>query len=454
MTAAELRASAGVPPAQVRDSLRHSLYDGCGWGVMHGSGERYIAPLVIMAYHGVWPLAAIAALPGLLGALVQCFAADVVDRLGIRKRVFVTASLIQALTWIPMAVSLFLPPGPGYALLLTCFALYVALQNFGFPAWNSLMGDLVPTEQRGRYFGLRNALVGGSIILAFFLSGGWLTLVRSESFTSAQPSAEWQAETAAGALAAGLSMPQLGFLVLFLTALGARLFSVYHLTFMTEPAYRRTAADHFSFLEFLRRARHGDFGWFAIYWAAIHVGIGFQGPFFHRHLLEDRAYPPAVYALIITLYLLGMYASQPFWGRLADRVGNKRVLTLGALGITVVPVLLLFCASAWHFSVVMLVDGACYAAMQLASANYLFDTVTPPKRARCTAYLNVFFAGGFALGVAAGAGAVTVLPFWPEFTVILAGSVALRAVANGFLLRSFREMRLTGRLRDGWRVSN
>ncbi len=411
----------------LRASLRHSIYDGCGWGVMHGAGERYIPPLVILSYAGLWPLAAISALPGLIGAITQCVAAIVIDRLRARKQILITVSCIQALSWLPMMVSLYLSEQVGYGLLLASFALYVCMQNFGYPAWNSLMGEIVPAPRRGRYFGLRNALLGGAILITFFLGGAWLD--------QAGKALPWLAQTPL----AGATARQIGFTALFLLALGARFFSIYHLTFMPNLAYQRQSSDNFTFWQFARRAPFNNFGRFVIYWAGMHVSIGFLGPYMSWQLLENLEYSPSVFATIQTMSFLGIYASQPLWGRLADRIGNRRTLVIGSLGCSATPLLLALCGQPLHFALVYLIDGTFYAALQLSAANYLFDAVTPGKRVRCTAYMNVAFAGGLALGNVLGALAALNSPAlgWAAFSVLLAGSAVLRALVQATLLRAF-----------------
>jgi len=96
--------------------------------------------------------------------------------------------------------------------------------------------------------------------------------------------------------------------------------------------------------------------------------------------------------------------------------------------------------------------GFVWSGFSLASANFIFDAVTPPKRARCVAYqglVNGFFVftGSLAGGVAAlhlphsfSFGAWTWSPTF-ILPVIFLISGFIRLIAAGILLREFREVR-------------
>ena len=369
-TDARPSASREIPPEAVRSSLRYSIKDGMAWSVMIGAGERYVQPFVILGQASLYSLAAIAALPILAGALVQWAAASVTDAVGRRKTIFVWCARIQSLTWLPICLSIFLPPPLGFSVMLGSFVAYMGLHNFGIPAWNSVMGDLVPADRRGRYFGIRNMLVGSIIVVSFLAGGWWLRYCQ---------------RTPALALL-GLSSQAFGFLVLFLIACVARQLSAWFLSRMCEPQYRRRSSDDFSLWQFIRRAPQANFGRFVFYCALLRMGGWVVGPFFNWYLLDQLGYSTLSFAMIGTVHLIAYHSVQPFAGRLADRVGSKRVLALGGIGVVGIPILLLFSDNLYYLMAVMLYDGACWGSFDMAAANYLFDIVTPGKRARCTAY--------------------------------------------------------------------
>jgi MFS family permease len=425
-----------MPPDLVRQNLRNSVKDALAWSVMQGAGTNYLTPFIVLGGRGLMSIAAFTALPALCGAMVQVVAADVVDAIGRRNRIIVPVSLVQALVWLPICAAIFLPGAAGYWLMLACYALHIGLAHFPQPAWQSLMGDIVPPERRGRYFGMRGALSGVVLFSAFYGAGWWLTY----------------SDTRPGLALFGLSSRNFGFLTLFLLACIFRLISVWYLARVYEPPYKRHASDHFTLLDFIRRAPQAHFGRFVFYNMLMNVGIGSLTPFLAWYLLERRGFSPGAYASIVTASLISNMAAQPLFGRLLDRVGSKSVMAIGGFAVVGIPVLLLFCTHFWHFVLMQVYEGVALAAFNIAVANYLFDVVTPPKRARCVAYNALFATLGNAIGCFTGAGLASWMPLplvfagisiREPFTVLLLGSAVLRLVPNLALLGTFEEFRLS-----------
>lgn len=427
--------SAPPPDAVVRRTLRMSVRDGVAWSVMVGAGERYVSPFIILGGSGPFALAGVCILPGLLGACVQWASANFTDFFRRRKRIFVTSSALQALMWIPLTVAVFLPQPSAYILMLSAFTLYIGLHSFGIPAWTSTMGDLVPPAERGRYFGRRNVLMGAATLVSYFAAGWWL------AFCQGTPGTTWF----------GLPGSRFGFVSLFVLAGLARVVSVWYLSRMTEPPYTPQPEDRFSLLDFIRRAPRAHFGRFVFYCTLIHVGGGVVGPFFNWHLLTNLGLDTGRFAVLGTLQMLVYFGTQSAWGRLADRIGNKRVLTLGGLGVVGIPLLLLLSDNYGYLLVVQVYDGLVWSAFNMAGTNYIFDIVTPGKRARCTAYNSLFVNAGMSVGMLIGATLIHVFPgpctlagatIPHAFKLICLVSLALRIIPNVFLLRTFEEWRL------------
>lgn len=424
-----------APAATIRKSLRASIQDGLAWAVMQGAGTSYALPYIILKGSGLYQLAAFSGLPSLATGLVQWYGAHVTDRLGRRNHVIISGAFLQALTWFVFAGAIFLPFSVGYWVALAAFVAHVALGAFPLPAWQSLMGDLVPPDRRGRYFGLRNSLCGAVQMSAFFIAGWWLT---------------FSEDTKALALL-GLSSRSFGFFVLFATAGGARLLSTWFLTRVHEPTYQRQPSDRFTLLEFIRRAPRAHFGRFVIYCALIHLAFGLNGPYLGWYLLDQLKFSTGAFAAIITAGLVAGVLSQPLWGRLSDRIGSKRVLVIGGYAIVFTPLVMLPCSSFWHFLLALAYDGIAGAAFAIAVGNYFFDVVTPAKRARCIAYNTLFLAVGGLVGAFAGAIIATAPPIpvvaahvtiGHPFALLLISSAFVRLLAGLLLLSTFAEFRL------------
>jgi MFS family permease len=422
-------------PEVIRASLRYSIKDALAWSVMQGVGTSYLTPFIVLGGSGLLHLAAFSGLPGIANGVVQWLAANVTDVLHRRNRIIVSSSFVQALTWLPICLAIFLPLETGYWLMLAAFIAFGALANFAQPAWQSLMGDLVPADRRGRYFGLRNALSGAVQMTSFFAAGWWLTFCERHDRLAV----------------VGLTSRNFGFLLLFGLAFCSRLLSVWYLSRVHEPTYCHQPSDRFTLLQFIRRAPKAHFGRFVFYCMLMNVGFGFVGPFLGWYLLDQLKFSPVAFAAVMSASLTAGVASQPLWGRLVDRLGSKHVLAIGGIGVVLIPVFLLLCRSFWHFMLAMVYDGVMAAAFSIAVGNYFYDVVTPPKRARCVAYNTLFVALGGAVGAFAGAalGELSPMPLnaaglviAQPFTLLLIASAALRLLANLLLLGTFEEFRL------------
>lgn len=419
--------------AVVRRSLRLSILDGAIWGVMQGAAANHINTLVALERSTLPYVAAVFSVPWLIAALTLLLSDRLPERVQRRKSILLPAVTLQALTWAPMAVSLFLPfDGVGYWLLLTSYVAFVALGTLSVPPWQSIMGDLVPPEMRGRYFGTRNMCVGATLMGSFFAAGWWITHC---------------ADTPSIVLL-GLAGKQAAFLAIFALALGARLLSAWCLVNTHEPPHRPNVADPFTLRQFLKRAPRAHFGRFVLYVFGMQAGIGAQTPFMAWRLIDQGGCTAREFAAVATITFIFTFGSQPFWGRLSDKLGSKRVLSIGGVGLIAVPLLLIPCQSLEAFAAVAVLEGALTGAFNIACTNYLLDVVTPPKRAQCSAYMFMFLSLGLSVGAALAAVIGTGVPDRlggdaTSFTWMMVFSALLRIAANGGLLCTFAEFRLS-----------
>ena len=101
----------------------------------------------------------------------------------------------------------------------------------------------------------------------------------------------------------------------------------------------------------------------------------------------------------------------PIWGKLADKYGNKELLKIGMIGVALTTLLWIFSKHPVYIIFVpQLISGIGWAAFNLASSNFIYDTVSPHKRGLCVAYFNTL-AGSLAfLGGIAGSFLIQYIP--------------------------------------------
>ncbi|MBI4574938.1 MAG: hypothetical protein HY722_01605, partial [Planctomycetes bacterium] len=152
--------------------MRLSILDGCLFCAMVGVAEQYLVPFAVSLGAGPGEVALLVGLPLLAGSLGQLWAPALVRRTGSRRQVVHALALLQATAWLPISLLAWRGPSAlALAALIVAVVAYQAAGHFIGPIWTDWMGDLVPLDGRGRYFGRRN-LWCGLVNVATFLGTG------------------------------------------------------------------------------------------------------------------------------------------------------------------------------------------------------------------------------------------------------------------------------------------
>ena len=391
-----------------KKSLVYSTIDGSAWSVMFGMGETYFAPFAIFLNASNTLIGLLASLPQLISSAVQILSANILDKIGRRKTLIVLPAMIQTLIWIPIFLLPFIWQEKGAVLLVVCVIAYRIADNFIGPSWNSLMGDLVPPDERGRYFGMRNRICSVFTFLATLLGGMILHWLK--------PVNEW-----------------IGFAIIFGVAFLARAVSSYYLHLMSEPPYVVTAKDKFSLLDFTRQFPKSNFTRFVFYVALVNFAILISGPFFSVYMLKDLKLSYAQYTIATSIQIIAQLITMPYWGKLGDRFGNKKIIWINGYLIAFVPALWIVSSNFYWILIIQVFAGIVWGGFGLATGNYLFDAVSPAKRARCAAYITLYNSIFMFLGAVAGG---VLSRYMPDSLVILFWHIALASPLQVLFLLS------------------
>jgi len=125
------------------------------------------------------------------------------------------------------------------------------------------------------------------------------------------------------------------------------------------------------------------------------LGQQFAGNLYTAFALESLKLPFSVLQLTAVFQAIGMVVTAPFLGFLTDKYGNKPVLTIVGFGLTLTPIMWMFCYpnQTVHNAAILLpiyvVVGLIWAGVNLAQFNLLLATAKPEQRA---SYLGISLA--------------------------------------------------------------
>ena len=406
------------PDKKIQKSLRYSLFDGAFSAAMIGFGESFFVPFALFLKASSIQIGVLSSLPQALGSILQLFSARLIRFFGSRKRLVALAALLQGLMYIPVALVFFFGTFRVYHLILfTC--LYWIFGLILSPAWNSWMGDLTSERQRGAYFGKRSKIIQ-TVTFAAFLSAGYILQ---------KCSSDARTEYA-------------GFVIIFLLACISRVVSSIYLWKEYEPEFIERRGPASDFVTFIRNARTGNYGLFALYLSLMNFSVYLAAPFFTPYMLNDLHLSYLTFTLINAASIIVKIFSIPVWGKAADRFGAKKVLSLTGFLMPVVPLLWLFSGNVYYLILIQFYSGFIWGGFEISSFSFIFDTTTPQSRATDVAYYNVI--NGIALVTGALAGSLIARYndlFWSKYLLIFGVSGLLRYLVSAFFIPRIREVR-------------
>lgn len=321
-------------------------------------------------------VAAMAALPNLLASLIQIKAPDFTEKLKSRRKIINSFVFAQGCVLLPMAIIAARHRAhPFIFIMLVVF--FTSCGTFFMPAWSSLMSDLVSVNKRGDYFGWRNKVLGLLSIAASFIAGFILQKMRSSHVFE-------------------------GFVIIFTFAFIFRMISWYFLTRMHEPHLEHKKENQFTLFDFLARIKQSNFAKFSVFVSFMYFGVNLASPFFSVLMLKDLSFNYILYTSITITAALAMYLTSRRWGKLADRIGNLRIIKFTSPIIAILPLLWVINRHPIFLFFAQIVSGFAWAGFNLCASNFIYDAVIPEKRVRCVAYFNALCGFAACLGAFAG----------------------------------------------------
>ncbi|MBD1907807.1 MFS transporter [Funiculus sociatus GB2-A5] len=391
-----------IPKAEIRTSLKALTTEGAFATVFYSIiGGALLSNFLLDLGASTVEIGLLASIPQLTN-LLQPLGAFLGDRIKSRHWYSFLIFGSSRLPWLLIVPGIWLVSTsriqPRQLVLLTLAI--ICLSNFmealGRASFLSWMAVLVPERLRGRYFGLRNSVVTLTNLIGVPLLG--LTV-------SKWPGGSLQGFGAV--LVLGVVFATLSLVFQFwITDVNPQLVHAADSDTDHSSPWRKI----FSFL------KDGNFLRFLFYSALWSFAVNISAPFFNLYLLGDLNLDVSVVTLYNSLGAGANLLMLMFWGKLADRIGNRPLMISVGILVALTPLLWLEAGTApiflWAwFPLLHILGGATWAAIDLCSGNLMMG-VTPLRNQ------SIYFAIAAAvpgitgaMGIAAGGYVATVTDF-------------------------------------------
>lgn len=394
----------------LRQDGRAIMADGATFSLMVGIGETYLPALVLALGLGEIAAGLIATVPMLIGAVAQLITPWALARLGSCKHWVVACARLQAASLLLIPVSVAIGPS-AYWLVFVAASLYWAAGMATGPAWNTWMESIIPVRIRARFFASRVRISQAGTLTGFVVGGLVLQ-------------AAARADVALAAFAA-----------IFAIASAARFVSAFLLSTQSESP-ESMARNPVSLSAAVTSWRTSDGAKLLQYLFAVQVAVYIAGPLFTPFMLKTLQFSYFEYMVLVALGFLGKVIALSAWGRVAQRLGARRLLWIGGMGIVPVAGLWVVSTSYPFLAALQLVSGVLWAAYELAMCLLFLDSI--PRRER-TSLLTLYNLGNSLAIVVGGMIGVSLLQWggksFAAYLSIFAISSVARAAALVFLTR-------------------
>lgn len=418
-------------------SARSLVKEGLLDAAKMGASETYLGAFGVLLGGTPLQIGALATLPPLVGSIIQSIGMRLSEQAKSRRNLIALLMRIQALLLVPIAVIPFVfAPGWGsVSALISVVVVYHCTVGLIAPMWNSLVGDLLPPLSRGEFFGFRNKWMAVVTFATIVVAGQVLHQFAAFGF------AAW------------------GFTTLFMVSALCRTFSARAFGGVDDVALHVPEDSKFSFWQFISRAKQSNFVKFVVFVSSMNFAASISGPYFAMYMLKDLKLSYSEYTVVVAAAVVAQFVVMRTWGALSDQFGNRTILKVCGTLITFNPALWLISSNFWFVVFIQFYSGIFWSGFTLAAANFVFDAVTPPKRARCVAYQSIINGSLVFLGAIVGGIVAHHVPdewvghlgMWvprSPFIALFVLSGVLRAAVMLVLFPMFKEVRQVESIRS------
>lgn len=403
-------------------ALNVSLKEGAVNSFSTGISDTYITPLALALKANTVHIGIFSSLVGIISPIAQYISTHLMQRHS-RKNIAISFGILQGFLWLPIALLAYLS-WRGIAqeslipVLIVIYVLIAAAGGFGYAAWFSWMGDLIPEEIRGKYFGRRNMINGGISMIAVILGAFILDAFKTRGFAL------------------------LGFVIIFSIATISRFISVFYLKKQYCPQFKQKKKDFFSLLDFVKR--FDNFGKFATFHALFNLALMIASPFYAVYMLEELKFNYITFMTVTLSSTIFYILFSPIVGKLADKYGNRKAFILGSFLLSLNPFLWMVLKTPLSLIFIpQILVGLANALLGVSITNFTLDSVKQEHRSICISYTNILYGIGTFIGALLGGVIIKYgsIGIFESFMLVFLISGIFRLLTSVLVLPHIKEVR-------------
>ncbi len=344
------------------------------------AGGMFLAGLALHLGANSFQIALLSAIPALVSGF-SFLAGYLVRWVGARKPLVLWTAGVGRSVYVLIVLALLLRFRLRIELFLLIVGISAVLLAIAGTVWTSWISDLVPEEHRGRFFGVRNAILNFSGVLVAFGAGRSMDYLKARGHETT------------------------GYLLAFTLAVLFGMVSTLLLRRQPEPEPRLLPGPSFREI-FFGPLQEPQFRRLTIFLAIWFLTGTLASPFYLVHLLKNLRFSfteVAIYSMIGGV--IGVLF-QLFWGRAIDRFGSRPVTVLNFALVGIMPFLWLFATPRFRLPIWIdgVLNGAVWTGASLGLWNLLLDLADNPARKESyfAIYSVVTGLGAFIASIIAG----------------------------------------------------
>jgi MFS family permease len=399
--------------ARIQRNLRWFWFDGLFASASDNIIVNFVSIYILALGASETQIGLMNSITNIASAVVLMPGAFLAERLAYKKPFsLVCGILARSSIFMLVFVPIFFKGSALIWIAITFSVLRDVFNNMGYPAWMSIVNQIVPIEGRGRFFGSRNFIMNITGMIATLAAGKLISLFVTNLGYQ---------------IALGLA---------FVLGMSSS-FSFSHIHEQPdELAHPTSGIPAVSLPKIIKMLKsQPQFAALALTTAIWNFGINVSGPFFNVHMVKDLKFSAAVIGFVAVITSITTLLTQNQIGSLSDRIGSYRLQLFAMLLIPLLPLAWIPSTQVWHIVVINAFSGIVWGIYNLVSFNLLLVFIPADQIPRYSAIYQIIVLLSLALGALVGS---ILVSYW-GFVCVCIVSAVIRYIAAAYFARFVRD---------------